>query len=95
MSLTHLSPESTFGIQQNRTQTHNKCVHDSMKLANWFSSPCRMSLHYIWYPMDPPPSGNCSGNLPVGTVFDPSITSVYFCNSAQLGKLTTNVSMTQ
>ena len=65
-----------------------------MKLANSSSSPCRMSLHYIWYPMDPPRLEIAVGPYQwelslthlVGTVFDPSVTSVYFCNSAQLGK---------
>ena len=28
---------------------HNKCVHDSMQLANSSPNPCLMWLHYIWY----------------------------------------------
>ena len=28
--------------------THNKCVHDSMQLANLSPDPCLMWLHYIW-----------------------------------------------
>ena len=53
-----------------------------------------MSLHYIWYPMDQPPLpeiavGPYQWELSLthlaGTVFDPSVTFVYF-TSAQLGK---------
>ena len=29
--------------------THNKCVHDSMLLANPSPNPCLMWLHYVWY----------------------------------------------
>ena len=50
-------------------------------------------LRRIWYVAvlhlvpngTPPPSRNCSGASAVGTIFDPSIPAVQFCNSAQLG----------
>ena len=29
--------------------THNKCVHDSMRLTNLSPNPCLMWLHYVWY----------------------------------------------
>ena len=32
-----------------------ECVHDSIKLANSSSDPCRMWLHYIGHPTEPPP----------------------------------------
>ena len=64
-----------------------ECVHDSMKLATSCWDPCRMWLHYISYPMDPPPFGNCTWASTIGIVFDPSIPPVYFCNSAHWAKI--------
>ena len=65
-----------------------------MKAANSSSSPCRMSLHYIRCPMEPPLLKIAVGPYQwelslthlVGTVLDPSVTLVYFCNSAKLAK---------
>ena len=50
--------------------------YDSMKLANLSWDPCGMWLHYIWYPVNPPPSSKCSGATAVGTVFDPFVPAV-------------------
>ena len=29
--------------------THSKCVHDSMQLANSSPNACLLWMHYIWY----------------------------------------------
>ena len=44
----HISPKSEMcGFKW--ANTHNKCVHESMQLANLSPNPCLMWLHYIWY----------------------------------------------
>ena len=73
LSLTNLSPHSTYVIQHIWAKTDNQCVHHVMQLANLSSNPSCMCVHYMWFSMDTHPSGNFSGASAKKTIIDLSV----------------------